>query len=191
MKYLLQFMTLALSLSTVHAEAAIINLAANLDTVSEPFEIQPSSGFGSAAMTLDTETGEFAWLIGFEQLSGPATLAHFHTATVDASGPVVLNLDTAPGVDLSGIGSVQGIFSGSTILAGSQIDELLDGLWYINIHTALNPAGEIRGQVYRGEFVPSAVPLPAPLALLASGAVALGIAGRRQSAPPVHPTKTV
>ncbi|MFZ5620757.1 MAG: CHRD domain-containing protein [Pseudomonadota bacterium] len=187
MKYLLQFMTLAMSLSTVNGEAAIINLAASLNTVSEPFEIQPSSGFGSAAMTLDTETGEFAWVIGFEQLSGPATLAHFHAAPDGSSGPVVLNLDTAPGVDLSGIGSEQGIFSGSTILAGNQVDELLDGLWYINIHTALNPAGEIRGQVYRGEFVPSAVPLPAPLALLTSGALALGIAGRRRSAPPVRP----
>ncbi len=167
-------LTLAcLGILACSAQASITNFAATLESGAEPFPIEPSVGFGSAAMTLDTETGEFAWVIGFEDLTGPATLAHFHVAPAGVSGPVVLNLATDPGAALSGIGAAEGIFSGSTLLDWTQIEELSSGLWYINIHTDLNPAGEIRGQVYPGEFVPAPVPVPASLVLLVSGMLGL------------------
>ena len=36
---------------------------------------------------------------------------------------------------------------GSATLSAAQVDQVKQGLWYINLHTAANPGGEIRGQV--------------------------------------------
>jgi hypothetical protein len=36
---------------------------------------------------------------------------------------------------------------GSAILTDAQEQQLLAGQWYVNIHTAAHPDGEIRGQV--------------------------------------------
>ena len=36
---------------------------------------------------------------------------------------------------------------GSATLTPAQVDQLKQGLWYINLHTAANPGGELRGQV--------------------------------------------
>ena len=57
---------------------------------------------------------------------------------------------------------------GSIGITEVQEKQLLSGLWYINLHTALNPAGEIRGQIYT-------VPEPSSLGLIAmTGAIFLG-----------------
>jgi hypothetical protein len=36
---------------------------------------------------------------------------------------------------------------GSKVLTDAQITDLEAGKWYVNVHTAANPGGEIRGQV--------------------------------------------
>jgi hypothetical protein len=62
------------------------------------------------------------------------------------------------------IGTISGLVSpliGSTTITDAQETQLLDGLWYVNVHSTANPGGEIRGQV---------VPEPATLLLLAMGA---------------------
>ena len=38
-------------------------------------------------------------------------------------------------------------FSGQATLTDAQIADLKNGLWYVNVHTAAHPGGEIRGQV--------------------------------------------
>jgi hypothetical protein len=174
------------NLTAASAQATIVNLAATLNTNSQPVEIQTSNGFGSAAMAVDTDNGNFASPFSFGQLTGPVSLAHFHVAPVGINGPVVLDLASNAGVDLSGIGAAERIFSGSAQLSTAPVDEMLNGLWYNDIHIDLNPTGEIRSQVYPGEFVPSAVRVPAPLALLASGVVALSTVARRRIADARH-----
>ena len=39
------------------------------------------------------------------------------------------------------------LLSGTQTLTLEQFGYLLDGLTYINVHTTINPGGEIRGQV--------------------------------------------
>ena len=51
-------------------------------------------------------------------------------------------------VDLGGNGFASP-FRGTAHLTDEQAGQLLDGQWYINIHTAAHPDGEIRGQVLR------------------------------------------
>ncbi len=76
-------------------------------------------------------------------LSGPITGAHLHYGAFGASGGVAYPLT----------------FSGNT-LAGSLtvpftfIDSIFNGLIYMNIHTAANPNGEVRGQIfYEGDGI--------------------------------------
>jgi hypothetical protein len=65
---------------------------------------------------------------------------------------------------------------GSATLTGGLVDQFIAGLFYFNVHTALNPPGEIRGQI-------APVPLPAalPLAVVALAAIGALAARRRRS----------
>lgn len=128
-----------------------------------------SLGLGTAAMLLDTDTNLLSWTILFEGLSGSLTLAHFH-------GPAAPGNNAPPQVDI--IANSTGAFSplvGSAALSDMQEEELLNNLWYINLHTAAFPTGEVRGQVTFG----SVVPIPAAVWLFGSGLLGLGALRRR------------
>ena len=99
-----------------------------------------SSGKGTATATLDTATKTLAWDVEYSGLSGPATAAHIH-------GPADPGKDA--GVVVPFTGSLASPIKGSAILTDAQISQLESGKWYINIHTAANKAGEIRGQLVR------------------------------------------
>jgi hypothetical protein len=112
---------------------------ASLDGSQEVPPIE-NEGVGSATMAFDPSNNELSWSIEFSGLSGPATAAHFH-------GPAAAG--TNAGVQVN-IGEVSGLVSpmeGSVELTQEQASFLLDGQLYINIHTAANADGEIRGQV--------------------------------------------
>ncbi|GEM_PF-927833 len=116
-----------------------------------------SAGSGNTVFTgisFDTESktlsvslgyGSFA---GFTDLTGPATAAHIHgPAGVDGTAPPIFNfiaeMQHLPAPD----SSQGGVIIGGAVLDEDQSAALLDGLYYINIHTEQNPAGEIRGQL--------------------------------------------
>jgi hypothetical protein len=71
-------------------------------------------------------------------LSGPATAMHLHPAARGKPGSVVVNL--GPVVNGEAIGCATNI---TTDVANAFINQGL----YLNVHTAKNPGGEIRGQV--------------------------------------------
>jgi hypothetical protein len=95
-----------------------------------------SSGTGSAAIKLDGDI--LSWTIVYSGLSGPVTGAHFH-------GPATPGVNA--GVLVPFAGSLASPITGSKQLTAAQIAQLKSGLWYLNLHTAANPGGEIRGQV--------------------------------------------
>ncbi|MEE9396268.1 MAG: CHRD domain-containing protein [Methylococcales bacterium] len=166
----------ALSFFSLQVNAAIINLAADLNSSNEVPPVTVPDALGSAAMVLDSDTGDFGWVISFEGLTGSATAAHFHVGAIDEAGPVIFDLDTGSGVQFSGISQANGIFTGSTTLGATEISDILQGLWYINIHTEDYPGGEIRGQVLGGTFTP--IPLPAAIWLFISALSLLGFVWR-------------
>ena len=97
-----------------------------------------TAGTGAAKVSLDPKTKTLEWSITYDRLSGPPTMAHFHgPAGAGANAPPVITI--GPSLDSP--------ISGSAVLTDAQIADLKAGSWYINIHTAQNPKGEIRGQV--------------------------------------------
>jgi hypothetical protein len=93
---------------------------------------------GSADIDYDPASKKLSWKLTYSGLSGPATAAHFHgpaEAGKNAGVAVAIpNASTSP-------------VEGSATLTDAQAADLVAGKYYINIHTAANPAGEIRGQV--------------------------------------------
>lgn len=107
-------------------------------------EVPPTTtaGTGSATASLDTGTKVLTYTVTFEKLSGPATAAHFH-------GPAAKGENAGVVVPLGGPNPTSPIH-GTATLTDEQIKDLQGGKWYVNVHTAANKGGEIRGQVYHG-----------------------------------------
>ncbi len=111
--------------------------AIDSDQVVNDLELGSSTPSGSGTATFDPATSLFEWTITYDGLTGPATAMHFH-------GPAAPG--EAAGVDL-GISLSDSPVEGSATLTAENVATLQSGMWYLNIHTAANPAGEIRGQV--------------------------------------------
>jgi hypothetical protein len=110
--------------------------------LSGPEEVPPnnSPGTGTANITWNSETKAVTWAIEFSGLTGPATAAHFH-------GPAGPGENAGPVVPIEDLESPS---EGSATLTDEQAAQLADGRWYVNVHTAQFPDGEIRGQVVAG-----------------------------------------
>jgi hypothetical protein len=93
---------------------------------------------GSATVSYNTDSKQVTWRITYSGLSGPPTAAHFH-------GPAQPGANAAVAVPIPNAATSP--VQGSATLTDAQAADLLAGRYYINIHTAANPAGEIRGQV--------------------------------------------
>jgi CHRD domain len=120
------------------ANAEVVKLQADLKGSNE---VPPnsSSGSGKAEATYDTDTKTLAYTVTYAGLTGPALGAHFH-------GPVEAGKNA--GIVLP-FKTVQSPIQGTATLTESQATDLLAGKWYANIHTALNPGGELRGQMMK------------------------------------------
>ena len=94
---------------------------------------------GVAVFTLDESKRSLYVQVSLSNLSSPITGMHIHEGNVGENGGVVFNLGTF----LTG-NRAKGIVSGIT---PDVIARLLNGGYYINVHTEDNPSGEIRGQI--------------------------------------------
>lgn len=132
------FATLALGAVVAFAgPASAEKLKATLDGKSE-VPATTSSGTGTADINYDAATKKLSWKLTYSGLSGPATAAHFH-------GPAEAGKNAGVMVPIPGAASSP--VEGSATLTDAQASDLLAGKLYVNIHTAANPGGEIRGQV--------------------------------------------
>ena len=109
-------------------------------TLSGASEVPPttSAGTGTATATLDTATGKLVWDVTYSGLTGPAMAAHIH-------GPADPGQNA--GVVVPFKGKLASPIKGSATLTAAQMADLEAGKYYVNIHTAANKGGEIRGQL--------------------------------------------
>ncbi len=130
----------AILLLACPAAAEVVALSAELKAQAE-VPPNPSTAHGTAAMSLDTASRNCAWTIHFAGLSAPLSAAHFHgPATVSGNAGILVPIDASKG---------QSPLTGFATLTQAQVDEVIAGRWYINLHTRTYPGGEIRGQVQR------------------------------------------
>jgi hypothetical protein len=129
---------LALVLSAAPALAEVINFSVELSGAAEvPPNDSPATGMLEAS--LDTDSKVLKYTITYEGLTGPATAAHFHgPADATANAPPVVPIPE----DM-----LASPIEGEATLTDDQIAEVQNHMWYINIHTAQYPDGEIRGQL--------------------------------------------
>jgi hypothetical protein len=124
-------------ISTTPIRAEILHFSAKLNGASET-PPNSSTATGVADLTLDEDSKTLAWTVTYSGLTGPATMGHLH-------GPAAMGV--AAGVQIPLTGDVSSPIKGSAALTDVQIGDLRGGLWYVNIHTAKYPKGEIRGQI--------------------------------------------
>jgi len=105
-------------------------------------EVPPndSKATGTVTATYDSASKKLTWKGNYSGLTGPATMAHFH-------GPAEVGKDASVAVPITPSASP---FENSANLTDAQAADLMAGRWYVNVHTAAHPGGEIRGQLVKG-----------------------------------------
>ena len=101
-------------------------------------EVPPNASGGSGTGKVELDGNVLKWNITYSGTTGPVTAGHFH-------GPAQPGANA--GVVVPFAGPLASPIVGSATLTPAQVDQLKQGLWYINLHTAANPGGELRGQV--------------------------------------------
>lgn len=139
-KFMHMILGLVAASVAVPAWADMVNMTAALAPGNEVPPVQ-SSGSGAATIRLDTASHQMSWEVQVQNLTAPMTAAHFHgPATSAQNGPVVIPIAKA---------GDQSPFKGSVTLTPDQMTDVLNGHYYVNVHTPTYPPGELRGQVVK------------------------------------------
>lgn len=134
------------------------------------YPYKDACGYGT--FLFDPERDELQYAIAYSSLSGAPIMMHFHLGGPRVGGPIIQTIFGEPYTNVKGLGSstvpplsgkhgpdsragfVTGVYKlkGNSHLnpplsAQEEREKLLNGEIYVNIHTYLNEAGEIRGQV--------------------------------------------
>ena len=159
---------LGLTVMATNADEGSLTLRAKLTGFQEsPPKLSPSTGTFEATVLGST----LSYKLTYSKLSSPAFMAHIHFAQPAVNGGIFLWLcgsATAPGpagtptcppdggtVSRSGItaADIQSV-SAQNLSAGDfagALSIIKNGDAYVNVHTTLFPAGEIRGFVKSGD----------------------------------------
>jgi hypothetical protein len=116
------------------------NVAMLTATLSGAQEVPPNTrtGTGSAEVRYNRDTGMLSYKVSYSGLSGPVTGAHIHgPAGPGANAGIVVPFGNAGASPITGEAKI----------TPAQAGDLMAGLWYVNLHTAAHPPGEIRGQL--------------------------------------------
>ena len=144
---------LALLVASASAEAQTMRFTALLSGANEVPGIASGSG-GTATVTLNTATRAVTYKIDVYNMPSGTTQAHFHVGGPGVAGPVVVNFVVQPNISndfsISGTATSADLVPRQAQGIGSWddfIEALVLGQVYANVHSTVNPGGEVRGQV--------------------------------------------
>lgn len=139
--------------ASAQANAQTIRLTAVLSGSNEaPIVVTGATGTAEVFVNLATQAVNYK--VDVFNLPSGATGGHFHVGGPGAVGPVVIDL--APPANISNDFSLSGTVSQSALRVRAEqgirtwedfIQALVGGQVYVNIHSAVNPGGETRGQL--------------------------------------------
>jgi Cu/Zn superoxide dismutase len=99
--------------------------------------VRRARGAFTVTITKQGSSAVLVWQLTFSRLTGKAFAAHIHSGARGKPGPVIVPLCAPCRTGARGRATVN----------ASVLKALQSGRTYVNVHTAKNPAGEIRGQV--------------------------------------------
>jgi hypothetical protein len=108
--------------------------------------------FTGTVVEQDNDRARLTWRLTFSKLSGRATQAHIHIGKVGMAGNVLVAL----------CGPCRNGQRGAATITHAQLRTIQAGRAYVNVHTAKNAAGEIRGQIKSREISSSSSASPPP-----------------------------
>jgi CHRD domain len=117
--------------------AVTTNLNARQERPRPKGNVRRATGTFTATVTKSGTAGTVAWRLRFSGLTGRAAAAHIHVGAIGRAGPVAVSL----------CGPCRNGARGTAPLTAAVLRALETGRAYVNVHTARNAAGEIRGQI--------------------------------------------
>jgi hypothetical protein len=147
------------------------------------------AGSGSASATISDDESEIEVHVTYENLTGDAVGAHIHYGAAGAAGGIIFPLDHTGGSPIHQT-LTEADFTpaeGGPQTYAEALAAMRAGDTYVNVHTEMNPPGELRGQLRAlvdtatgGDATSTAAWLG--LLMLAMGAAAFALAYRRFAA---------
>jgi hypothetical protein len=157
---LLFLAAIAVATGEIHKFKAELNGGNQVPSVNSPFK-------GTANFDFNTETNQLSGIVEHDVTT--PDVAHIHVGKKGENGPVEF--------ELVGSDPVGSFALPATNLTKAQVDALHGDLYYVNIHTAENPGGEIRGQVTQDGDDGDTTTILIVCGAVAAAAIVIGIVG--------------
>ena len=146
---------------------------ATLDADQETEDVN-SEAMGLANFNLSKMGSTVDYNVVIDGLTGPIQAAHLHMAEAGMNGDVVVNL--SEGIDGN---TISGSFNAMDY--EGLAEAMMMGNIYINVHTEMFPAGEVRGQlmmdhrISHDAILNTAQEVPAPMGAMGNGLAQVGL----------------
>ncbi len=119
---------------------------ATLDGASEvPAVSTSATGYGWVAISSDGST--ITYYVEYSGLSGAVSAAHIHVGAPGSTGPIIFPLAAGPSPMSGTLTAADFTAAGGVTTFAAALDAIRNGQTYLNLHTAANPGGEIRGNL--------------------------------------------
>jgi hypothetical protein len=126
--------------SSARPAAAHFRLSTTLNAGQEVPKQVVKNQAGHGTFTGTLAGTKLTWKLTWAKLTGAATAAHIHLGGMGKAGNVIVPLCTP-------CGNATGSKTGTATISASLLKTIQKHGTYVNVHTAKNPNGEVRGQL--------------------------------------------
>jgi hypothetical protein len=178
-----RLLTILAVISLLAAAPAIVAAADEMfsASLSGDQEVPPvtTSATGTASVTISDDESTISYSVTYSGLSGDLAAAHIHLGAKGTNGGVLFPLAHGPSPFDGTLTSADFTATGDVDTYDKALDAIRAGDTYVNLHTAANPGGEIRGQLANvlDTTTDDPVGFPVSPALIVAAVFALAAAG--------------